>query len=297
VGVADALTTREASKQRGRLDRLPPHVWFLGSAVFHYLGPAFAVLLFVAVQPLGVAWLRIVTAATIFAVWRRPWRSWHLWDSSARWTVALLALVLAAMNSVFYLAINRLPLGTVAAIEFVPVIILAAIAVRTRRNLAALVLAFAGVYLLTDVQLTRAPTGLLFAGCNAVLFATYIICAHRVAQQSAGSGIDGLAMAMLGASLVVLPVGIGAAKAAFTDPRLLLAAAGVGICSSVIPYVCDQMAMRWLSRGTYALMVSLLPAMATVIGLILLRQIPHPLEIVGIGLVAVGVALHRDHQT
>ena len=291
------LAVHETSRRTGRLERLPPHAWFLGSAVFHYLGPAFAVLLFAAMQPLGVAWLRILTAAAIFATWRKPWRSWHLWDRSTRWTVGLLALVLATMNSVFYLAIDRLPLGTVAAIEFVPVIILAAIAVRTGRNLAALALAFAGVYLLTDIQLTRSPLGLVFAGCNALLFAAYIICAHRVAQRSTSSNIDGLAMAMLGASVFALPVGIGAAESALTDPRLLLAAAGVGICSSVIPYVCDQMAMQRLSRGAYALMVSLLPATATVVGLVILRQIPHPLEIVGIGLVVAGVALHRDHQT
>jgi inner membrane transporter RhtA len=199
--VTPDFATRETRTQTGRLDHLPPYVWFVGSAIFHYLGPAFAVLLFAAVQPLGVAWLRILTAAAIFAAWRRPWRSWHLWDRSTRWTVGLLALVLAAMNSVFYLAIDRLPLGTVAAIEFVPVIILAAIAVRSRRNMAGLALAFAGVYMLTDIQLTRSPLGLLFAGCNALLFAVYIICAHRVAQQSTGGGIDGLAMAMLGVSL------------------------------------------------------------------------------------------------
>jgi inner membrane transporter RhtA len=295
--VAHDLAAGETHRHTGRLDRLPPHVWFVGSAVFHYLGPAFAVLLFAAVQPLGVAWLRILTAAAIFAAWRKPWRAWHLWDNSTRWTVGLLALVLAAMNSVFYLAIDRLPLGTVAAIEFVPVIILAAVAVRTRRNVAALASAFAGVYLLTDIQLTRSALGLLFAGCNALLFAAYIICAHRVAQRSTSSSIDGLASAMLGAAVLALPVGIGAAESAVTSPHLLLAAAGVGICSSVIPYVCDQMAMRRLSRGAYALLVSLLPATATVIGLIVLRQTPHLLEIVGIALVVTGVALHRDHQT
>jgi len=297
VVVSHQIATRETSARGGRLHRLPPHVWFVGSAVFHYLGPAFAVLLFAAIQPLGVAWLRILTAAAIFAAWRRPWRSWHLWDRSTRLTIGELALVLAAMNSVFYLAIDQLPLGTVAAIEFVPVIILAAVAVRTRRNLAALALAFTGVCLLTDIQLTRAPLGLIFAACNAALFAAYIICAHRVAQQSAASGIDGLAMAMLAASLVALPIGIASAESAFTEPQLLLAAAGVGICSSVIPYVCDQMAMQRLSRGAYALLVSLLPATATLIGFVLLGQIPHPAEIVGVGLVMAGVALHRDHQS
>ena len=216
--VSHEIATRETSAQGGRLHRLPAHVWFVGSAVFHYLGPAFAVLLFAAIQPLGVAWLRILTAAAIFAAWRRPWRSWHLWDHSTRLTIGVLALVLAAMNSVFYLAIDQLPLGTVAAIEFVPVIILAVVAVRTRRNLVALVLAFTGVYLLIDIQLTRAPLGLIFAACNAALFAAYIICAHRVAQQAAASGIDGLAMAMLAASLVALPIGIGSAGSCLHQP-------------------------------------------------------------------------------
>src|ERR1700710_289531 len=120
----------------------PPHAYFAVSAVFHYLGPAFAVLLFARVDVLGVAWLRIASAAGIFAAWRRP---------AGRTRRLLLAwgAVLAVMNSCFYLAIDRLPLGTVAAIEFVPVIVLAAFGARTARNLAALGLAVGGVYLLT----------------------------------------------------------------------------------------------------------------------------------------------------
>ena len=89
--------------------------YFLVSAVFHYLGPAFAVLLFASVDPLGIAWLRIVTAAVVFALWRRPWRIWRTAPKNA---VVALGLVLAAMNTVFYLAIDRLPLATVGAIEF-----------------------------------------------------------------------------------------------------------------------------------------------------------------------------------
>ena len=102
--------------------RVPPHVYFVGSAVFHYLGPAFAVLLFARVEPLGVAWLRIASAALIFAAWRRPWRVWRGLDRRTRLLLAAWAAVLAVMNSCFYLAIDRLPLGTVAAIEFLPVI-------------------------------------------------------------------------------------------------------------------------------------------------------------------------------
>ena len=110
-----------------RTDRLPPHAYFVGSAVFHYLGPAFAVLLFARVDVLGVAWLRIAAAAVVFAAWRRPWRLVGRLDKRSRWTFVAWGAVLAVMNACFYLAIARLPLGTVAAIEFLPVIALAAL--------------------------------------------------------------------------------------------------------------------------------------------------------------------------
>ena len=267
---------------------MPPSAYFVGSAVFHYLGPSFAVLLFARVEPLGVAWLRIVSAAVIFAVWRRPWR--FLRDP------LLLAwgLVLAVMNCCFYLAIDRLPLGTVAAIEFLPVIVLAALGARTPRNIAALVLAVPGVYLLTDVQLAGEPLGVAFAFANAVLFALYIVLAHRVSRQPHMSGIDGLAASMLIAAAVATPLAGWAAVPAFDDPVALAAGIGVGLTSSVIPYICDQLAMKQLARSTYALMVSLLPATATVIGIVVLAQIPSWVEVLGVALVVAGVAVHRD---
>jgi len=267
---------------------MPPSAYFVGSAVFHYLGPSFAVLLFARVEPLGVAWLRIVSAAVIFAVWRRPWR--FLRDR------LLLAwgLVLAVMNCCFYLAIDRLPLGTVAAIEFLPVIVLAALGARTPRNIAALVLAVPGVYLLTDVQLAGEPLGVAFAFANAVLFALYIVLAHRVSRQPHMSGIDGLAASMLIAAVIATPLAGWAAVPAFDDPVALAAGIGVGLTSSVIPYICDQLAMKQLARSTYALMVSLLPATATVIGIVVLAQIPSWVEVLGVALVVAGVAVHRD---
>src|SRR5918995_4054979 len=126
--------------------RVPPHAYFAVSAVFHYLGPAFAVLLFARVGPLGTAWLRIAAAALVLCAWRRPWPLLR--------EPSLLALgaVLAVMNCCFYLAIDRLPLATVAAIEFLPVIALAALGARTRRNAAALVLAAGGAYALTGIE-------------------------------------------------------------------------------------------------------------------------------------------------
>lgn len=279
---------------RGVVARLPPHAFFMVSAVFHYLGPAFAVLLFVRVDALGVAWLRIAAAALIFAVWRRPWRVWPQLDWAARRVVLAWGGVLAVMNSFFYLAIERLPLGTVAAIEFLPVIALAALAARTRRNGLALLLAVGGVYLLTDVRLVAEPLGLAFAAANALLFALYIVLGHRVAQSEAVSGIDGLGLSMLIAAAVALPIGVWDAAPAFTDPVALAAGIGIGISSSVIPYVCDQLAMARLKRATYALLISLLPATATVIGVVVLTQIPVLPEVLGVALVIAGVAVHRE---
>src|SRR5213082_3279070 len=195
------------SKAMRRVATAPPHAYFVVSAVFHYLGPAFAVLLFARVGVLGVAWLRIAAAAVIFAAWRRPWRAFAALDRSGRRLILSRGIVLAVMNCCFYTAIDRLPLATVATIEFLPVVALAALGARTPRNAAALALAVPGVYLVTDVHLSAEPVGLAFAFVNAGLFALYIVLADRVAKRPALSGIDGLAAAMLVAAVVVTPIG------------------------------------------------------------------------------------------
>jgi len=276
--------------------RIPPHAYFVVSAVFHYLGPAFAVLLFARVDALGVAWLRIASAAAIFALWRRPWRLLVRLDADGRRLLLAWGAVLAAMNACFYLAIDRLPLATVAAIEFLPVVALAAYGVRSARNGAALVLAGGGVYLLTGARVEGAPLAVALAFANAVLFALYIVLGHRVSRLRGMGGIDGLAGSMLVAAVVATPMAGWAAAPALLDPIALAAGAGVGIASSVIPYVCDQLAMARLPRATYALLVALLPATATVVGIVVLAQLPSVEEAVGVGLVVAGVALHRRER-
>jgi inner membrane transporter RhtA len=140
------------------------------------------------------------------------------------------------------------------------------------------------------------PLGVALALGNAVLFALYIVLGHRVAQRGAASGIDGLGAAMLIALVVATPIGGWAAAPAFLDPVALAAGIGVGISSSVIPYVCDQLAMARLARATYALLVSLLPATATVVGVVVLAQVPSRAELVGVALVVGGVAVHRERR-
>ena len=281
---------------------LPPVSCFVVSAIFHYLGPSLAVLLFARIAAPGVLWLRIAAAAAVFAVWRRPWRL--AGRLGRRQLVTLLALggVLAGMNALFYLAVARLPLATVGAIEFLGTVVLAAVGTRTRRNAGALTLCVGGVAVLTAIQLGASPLGLVFAFGNCAGFMLYVMLGHRVANTqvtSAGgtrtalAGIDQLGAAMLIAAAAVTPAGLWAALPAFTHPALLAWGIGVGVCSSVIPYVTDQLAMARLPRATFALMLALLPAFAVVIGAVVLHQIPSVRELAGIALVIAGVAIHQ----
>jgi inner membrane transporter RhtA len=290
-----------------RIAALPPASFFVISAIFHYLGPSFAVLLFAHVSVLGVAWLRIASAAVVFAVWRRPWRLLQRLTRRQRWVLLALGVVLAAMNSLFYLAIDRLPLSTVGAVEFLGIVILAAIGTRTRRNVLALALAVGGVAALTNIRIVNEPLGFVFAFANCALFMLYVILGHKIANSKitnssddAGrttlSGIDQLGAAMIIAALVATPFGIGGAWPAFVHPSWLLWGIAVGLCSSVIPYVADQLAMARLPRATFALMLALLPATATVIGLVVLGQVPTLQDLLGIALVIVGVAVHQDRD-
>jgi inner membrane transporter RhtA len=289
------LPIKPMTRERAHTARaVPPEAFFICSAIFHYLGPAFAVLLFARVDLLGVAWLRIASAAAVFAFWKRPWRLFAELGAGEKRTVVALGFVLAIMNVCFYLAINRLPLGTVGTIEFLGPIALAAFGVRTMRNLAALLFACGGVFLLTSVRISGEPIGYIFAFANCALFVLYILLGHRIAATGGHRGVERLAMAMLVASIVVTPIGLKSALGALLDPKLLLAGAAVGICSSVIPYICDQFAMARLSKATFALMLSLLPATACLVGIVVLRQVPSLSELTGVGAVIAGVALKRS---
>ena len=272
---------------------VPPHAWFGVSAVFHYLGPSFAVLLFPAVGVLGVAWMRIATAAAFFAPWTRPWRTLKEADARTRFLLIGLGVCLAVMNTAFYLALERLPMSLVAATEFVGTIGVALYGLRTVRNFAALALAVIGVLMLIDVTWSSDPVGLFWAFLNGALFVGYIVLGHRISERGASGGVERLGAAMAIACLFVTPIGLVQAAGAFGSADLILAGIGVGICSSVIPYVSDQLAMSRLPRASFALMLALLPATATIIGIVVLAQIPGVKDVIGVLLVMFGIAVHK----
>jgi inner membrane transporter RhtA len=276
------------------MGRIPPQGLFVLGAITQYVGSSLAVLLFRVVPAGGVAWLRVVAAAGALAAWRRPWET--AWSGRTLRLAAAFGIALAAMNLCFYLAIERLPLGTAVAIEFWGPIAVAAAGSRTRRDAAALGLAAAGVLLLADVRFAGHPIGVVLALGAGALWALYVVLGHRVALDRTLRPRDGLAAGMCAGALVLAPFLAGSTGAALDRPWRLAACLGVGLMASVVPYGLEQLAMTRLPRPRFALLLSLLPATAAIVGAIVLGQIPRPLELLGIALVVAAAAM-RSHES
>lgn len=311
---SDAPPSRHRAGAAARLaerggGRLGAPLLFVVGAVSQYAGAAAAVLLFREVPPAGVAWLRVAAAAAVLLGWRRPWRSGAtptpavLGPATRRGgrparlrraaEVTAFGAVLAGMNLCFYLAIDRLPLGTAVAIEFLGPVVVAAVGSRTRRDVGAFLLAAAGVALLAEVTIggadPEALAGVGFALAAAGQWALYIVLGRRIA--TGGRGVDGLAVGMVAGALVIAPVALPPALPALADPRLAALCLGVGVLSSVVPYVLDQIVLARVGTGRFALLLALLPATAAVVGLLVLGQVPSPVEALGIALVVLAVAV------
>lgn len=275
----------------GAVDRVPAPVLFVVSGLAQYGGAALAVGLFDRVQAAGVAWLRVVVAALVLLGWARPWR--RTWTRRALLGAVAFGTVLAGMNLTFYLAIERLPLGTAVAIEFAGPVVVAAVTGSTWRERAGIALAAGGVVLLAGVTLSvggpGAAVGLALIGLAAVLWAGYILLGRRVAR--GGDGLAGLAVAMAAGAVVYAPVAGPLAGGVAASWGLVAAVVGVALLSSVVPYALEQVVLRRVSAATFAVLLALLPATAAVVGAVVLRQWPHPLDVVGLVLVSAAIAL------
>jgi inner membrane transporter RhtA len=267
---------------------VPAPLLFMAGGCSTYMGAALAVELFAALSPAGVAWMRMLVAAIALLAWRRPERA--AWRGRRLVLAGCFGLVTGSMNVAFYEAIARLPLGTAVAVEFCGPVVVAALGLRSFRDIAALVLAATGVTLIADVQWTGNRTGLLMALLAALLWAAYIVLGKWVAH--GGTGLDDMAVGFTLTAALLSPLAVDTGPA-WGSPNLLLLAAGVGILSTALPYALDQVVLRRIDCSQFALLLALLPVTASVVGFLGLRQLPHPGEAAGIVAVALAVVAAR----
>jgi inner membrane transporter RhtA len=252
-------------------------------------GAALAKEMFGALGPAGVVFLRLGFAAlALLAIWR-PWQSLRSRRSaqntevaasspavqrSAWLSVVLFGLVLGLMNFTFYSALTRIPLGVAVTVEFVGPLGVAVAGSRRALDVLWVVLAAGGILLLAPLGVMGAgqldPVGLLLALGTGACWAMYILLSARVGR--AFSGGTGLAVAMAIGALLLLPVGVAQAGGALLNPTLLLLGAGVALLSSVIPYSLELAALRRMSTSAFGVFMSLEPAIATLVGWLVLRE-------------------------
>lgn len=271
----------------------------VGSCLSLPFGAAVAAQLFPVLGPWGVTSLRVAIAALLLLVIVRPRpRRW----TRGQWFAAVLfGLALAAMNGFFYAAIDRIPLGPAVAIEFLGPLVLAAALTRRRADAAWVGVALLGMVLLGVDGLTGAdaldPLGVVFALVAAGFWALYIRMSARVGALIPGA--DGLAVGLLVAAVVLLPVGVPAATTVAGDMQLLVLAAVTAVLSSVIPYSFELAALRRLPQRVFGVLLSLEPAFATLAGWLILAQDATVLKVAAIALViaaSVGTTLGARRQ-
>ena len=276
--------------------RLTAPALMLVSGTSLYIGAAAGVSLFRWLDPVSVAWLRICGAALVFLAIARPAGS--AWRGRALWWAGGFGVVTALMNMSFYLAIDRLPLGTAVAIEFLGPIGVAAAGSRSLRDGFSVLAALVGVVLIADVQLSAEPVGMAFALLAALFWAGYIVLGKRVALQ--GNPADSLAVGFTVAMIVTAPalaVGIAGIHGQVPVVHILVLGLLMGVLSNVIPYGLDQVILRRAGRGHFAVLLALLPLSATAIGVLVMHQIPSTPELFGILAIVVAVAARRDSPT
>ena len=276
-----------------RPGRLSAPLIMLVSGFSMYGGATVGVLLFEHLPPAVVAWLRVAASALVLLALFRPGRA--AWSGRALALAGMFGITTALMNVCFYEAINRLPLGTAVAIEFLGPIAVVAYESRSARALLALVAALAGVVLIADVQLAAHGIGVVFALGAAGLWAGYILLGKTVATRS--RPLDSLAVGSVIAALTTAPVLlllVNHWNQSAQPARVVLLALALAVLSSVIPYGLDQFVLRMVGRARFALLLSLLPVAAVLVGLVGLAQVPSAKEFVGIGLIVLAVAVRND---
>ena len=276
----------------GFLDTASPEALFILSAVAQYIGATIAVLLFDVVAPQTVAWLRVIGASiAVLAVSRAFWRGWTRRELAA---AAIFGIATAAMNTFFYLAIDRTDLGKSVAIEFIGPIAVAAATTRSTRNAAALVLAVIGVVVLGGAELDGNAAGIAYLLAASGCWAAYIVVGSRVAQDR--PGVSGLGVGLAIGAVALTPFGAPGSGPVWSSPRLLLACLVVGVFSNAIGYGIDQHVLRRIPVRRFSVLLALLPVTAVLMGWLVLDQRPSGLDLAGIAFVLAGVVLQERDE-
>ncbi|NJP35045.1 EamA family transporter [Micromonospora thermarum] len=254
----------------------------LGGALSVQFGSAVAALLFPRSGVAGAVTLRLTVGAVLLLVACRPRLRGH---GRADWAAAAaFGVALAGMNSLFYQAIERVPLGPAVTLEVLGPLALSVVTARRAASWACAVLALAGVALLGQGGFERLdPVGAALALGAGAMWAAYIVLSARVGRRFPGA--DGLALALTVAALLTLPIGVADAGSALLDPVVLALGGAVAVLSSVVPYTMELFALRRLPTATFAVLMSLGPAIAALAGWLVLRQALTVAEVLAIGLV------------
>jgi inner membrane transporter RhtA len=264
----------------------PAVVMLLASCLSTQSGSALATGLFATTGPWGAAAARLGFAAVIMLVAVRP--RVRSWTRQGWFAVLAYGITLAGMNGSFYAAIDRIPLGTAVAIEFLGPLVLSAVLSRRPADLACVVLALLGVSLFGLESASGAASldllGIVFAGLAGTFWAGYVLAGARVGGLIPGYG--GLSVALLIGSLSLIPLGGSGAGAAFGDVRVLGLALATALLSSVLPYSLELAALRRMPRHLFGVLLSLEPVVAAVMGLLVLQQ-----DITMTGAAAIGLVV------
>jgi len=294
---ATTLTTPESSRQRHNLThKVPAQVLALLAIVSVQLGAAVGKGLFDAIGPLGTTLLRLGFAAVLLLlIWRPQIRGL----TRAQYVnVLLFGLILAVMNGVFYSAIRYIPLGIAVTLEFVGPLGLALVQSRRLKDIVWALLAALGIILLAPIG--NGSVNLLGAGLAllaGILWAGYILCSARVGRTFTGG--RGLALSVAVATIAIAPLGISGGGIALLTPQVLLTGFAIAILSSVIPFSLEMEALRRLPSRVFGVLMSIEPAVATLIGFIVLQETIGPRELVAIAFIisaSVGVSLDSTTQ-
>jgi inner membrane transporter RhtA len=251
---------------------VPPTVLVMLSIFSVQIGAAIAKTLFDSLGPGGTVFLRIAFAALVLLLLVRPTLGGH--DRASYLIAGLFGLTLAGMNFSIYLAIDRIPLGVAVTLEFLGPLGVAVAGSRRMLDLLWVLLAATGILLLAPLGMFGGtdldPVGVAFALLAACLWASYILLSARTG--SAFPGGTGLVIALCVGTLFLFPFGIAGAEQALLDPKLLLAAFGVAMLSSAIPFSLELEALRRIPARVFGVLMSLEPAVAVLVGLVVLGE-------------------------